>query len=318
MKCYICNESNFIKKIDEYKLLTEEDKNTFEISGIYKCSSCELGFANPMPDRNKLNNFYKNVYRSPNRPPYFNSLKIEDIKSLYLEDKNLNYLLYLTTFIEFTKIKNILDFGSGFGDLGFALKKNFENINLNSIEHDKFCSEILNERGYKNHLSLDDIPEKSLDLIISLHSLEHLDSLEIFESFRKKLDNNGHIFFEVPNSSKEYFAGRAFDSPHLFFFTKKSFEKICAKFGFEIVNFSNSSYSYKMDNTFQSDAQKKYLRDKKSFLSKSSLKKFIPNYLISLRRYLIKGKKIDNPERMMWFTNNTGKNCYIRGILRKK
>ena len=73
-----------------------------------------------------------------------------------------------------------------------------------------------------------------------------------------------------------------------------------------------------MDNTFQSDAQKKYLRDKKSFLSKSSLKKFIPNYLISLRRYLIKGKKIDNPERMMWFTNNTGKNCYIRGILRKK
>ena len=42
----------------------------------------------------------------------------------YLEDKNLSYLLYLTTLVNMRNIKTLYDFG-GDGDLGYALKKNF-------------------------------------------------------------------------------------------------------------------------------------------------------------------------------------------------
>jgi hypothetical protein len=49
-----------------------------------------------------------------------------DQKKHYLEDKNLSYLLYLSTLIDLKKINSLYDFGGGDGDLGFALKKNLD------------------------------------------------------------------------------------------------------------------------------------------------------------------------------------------------
>ena len=58
--------------------------------------------------------------------------------------------------------------------------------------------------GYKNYEDLNEIKEK-FDLIITLHSLEHLTNCEIFSFFKSILNENGNIFFEVPNCSHEYF-----------------------------------------------------------------------------------------------------------------
>ena len=58
----------------------------------------------------------------------------------------------------------------------------------------------------------------------------------------------------------------------------------------------------------------------KIFLSKfkTILKKILPNKLISFRQDFMQIKKIRSDEQMNWFVNNTGDNCYIRGILKKK
>ena len=50
----------------------------------------------------------------------------------------------------------------------------------------------------------------------------------------------------------------------------------------------------------------------------SALKKILPNKLISFRQDFMQIKKIRSDEQMNWFVNNTGDNCYIRGILKKK
>ena len=67
----------------------------------------------------------------------------EDLESRYLEDRNLNYLLYVSTLINLKDVKNIYDFGAGYGDLGFAIKKKFPEVNLFCTENDIQCSNIL-------------------------------------------------------------------------------------------------------------------------------------------------------------------------------
>jgi 2-polyprenyl-3-methyl-5-hydroxy-6-metoxy-1,4-benzoquinol methylase len=321
MNCLICNKQEKLNLIDDYKLDVKDDYKYFKDIKIYQCSECDFSFVDPVPSINVLDYFYENIYRSLNRPPYWLTGNYNDLKKSYLEDRNLSYLLYLTTLVDILQVKNVYDFGAGYGDLGFSLKKKFPNLNLFCTENDKFCKKILNERNYTNFEKAEDINQK-FDLIISLHTLEHMTDLRIFSKFYDILNPNGHIFFEVPNCSKEYFDGRPYDSPHLLFYTKKSLEKIALKFNFKFINISFSSYSFKDDHKFQRESQNLYNKrygNKYSYLNfKNILRKITPKYLIQLRQEYLKIKKNENEDKINWFTNNTGDNCYIRAILTKK
>lgn len=321
MKCLICYDQENIKFLDEYKLEIFEDKNFFEDAKIYRCEKCDFAFVHPMPSDEKLNLFYKEVYRSNGRPPYLVSENYNDQKKHYLEDKNLSYLIYLTSLIRVNEMEKIYDFGGGDGDIGYALKKKFPKIELFCTETDLHCERILKERGFENLKEFDKIDSK-FDLIITTHSLEHITDINyIFEKFKKILKRRGFIFFEVPNCSKEYWNGRPYDSPHLMFYTKKSFEKLANIHGFDFVNFSFSAYSFSKDHAYQKVSQDSYYKYKNSPLSLGKVKKFfkkiIPKKLISLRQDFLRIKDLRNDNKLNWFVNNTGDNCYIRGILRK-
>jgi len=319
MRCLICENEN-VAFVSDYKLEIEADAEYFKDCKIYKCNDCDFNFVDPMPSNEKLDYFYKNIYRSLNRPPYWLTENFEDMKNSYLEDRNINYIMYTTLLLDFKNIKNVFDFGAGHGDLGFSLKKKFSHLELFCTENDKHCIPLLEERKYKN---LQDITalENKIDLIITIHSLEHLDSLNIFENFRKILKTNGRIFFEVPNCPKEYFNGRPYDGPHLLFYTKKSFEKIAKKFNFEIEHFHFSSYTFEQDHEYQRDAKNLYNKlNNKSInfeIIKKKIKKIIPYKLIKLRQKLMHANKLAASSRVDSFAFNTGNNCYIRGILRK-
>lgn len=321
MKCLICYKTGPVKFLDDYKLEIKEDTDYFKDLKIYRCEDCNFAFAHPMPPNEKLDYFYKYVYRADGRPPYLVSENYEDQIKHYLEDKNLSYLLYLTTLVDMKKIKNLYDFGSGDGDLGYALKKKFSQLNLYCTEGDDECEKILSDRGYKNFKDLNLI-DKKFDLIITTHSLEHLTDINsIFLKFNNILNQNGYIFFEVPNCTQEYWDGRPYDGPHLLFYTKKSFETLAEKNGFKILNFSFSAYTFEEDHKNQRDSQELYYRGKSKpiFLKiKRLLKKILPNKLISFRQDFQKIKNIRDDSRMNWYVNNNGNNCYIRGILQKK
>lgn len=74
------------------------------------------------------------------------------------------------------------------------------------------------------------------------------------------------------------------------------------------------------DHRFQKESQDLYHKGKSSMFTKlkQALKKFLPKKLISFRQDILQIQKIRNDIKMNWFVNNTGDNCYIRGILQKK
>ena len=129
MNCLICNKSEKVKFLDDLKIEIKEDASFFKSAKIYQCTDCDFSFTNPMPKTEDINFFYENVYRKKNKPPYWITDNDADRKKNYLEDKNLSYLLYITTLVDITKVKNFYDFGCGDGDIGFVLKKNFLILN---------------------------------------------------------------------------------------------------------------------------------------------------------------------------------------------
>ena len=106
-----------------------------------------------------------------------------------------------------------------------------------------------------------------------------------------------------------------------YFIQKKSFEKIALKFNFKFINISFSSYSFKDDHRFQKESQNLYNKryaHKYSYLNfKNILRKITPKYLIQLRQEYLQIKKNKSEDKINWFINNAGDNCYIRGILAK-
>tara|TARA_B110000971_G_scaffold147004_1_gene150191 strand:- start:5748 stop:6713 length:966 start_codon:yes stop_codon:yes gene_type:complete len=320
MNCLICNNSEKVNFLDELKLEVKEDSSFFKDAEIFQCTDCDFSFVNPMPKIDDINFFYENVYRKKNRPPYWITDNDSDRIKNYLEDKNLSYLLYITTLVDITKIKNFYDFGCGDGDIGFALKKKFSNLELFCSESDSQCQKILSNRNYKNFKDISKI-DKKFDFISTTHSLEHLTDTKMFSIFKNMLNPEGFLFFEVPNCTSEYFKGRPYDSPHLLFYTKKSLEKIALMNNFKIVNISTSAYSFDNDHRYQRESQALYEEWISSKFSKPNIKnvikKFLPLTLLNIRKNYLKIKKNEESAKLDWFTNNVGNNCYIRGIFKK-
>ena len=231
----------------------------------------------------------------------------------------LNYLLYLSTFINFKKIKNIFDFGAGTGDLGYLIKKKFGHINLHCSENDKYSLEILNKRGYRNYKDLNQINEK-FDLIISLHSIEHLTSLDPIFTLKNLINKQGYFFFEVPNCPFEKnFIRRPYDSPHLIFFTKKSWEKIAELISLNLINFSYASYSLDEAFVYMAESKKKFGSYKKGNANyRGILKKIMPNFILNIKRKIVEANKTKNIDRSKVFINNNEDSWCLRGIFQNK
>tara|TARA_B100001248_G_C27370084_1_gene451190 strand:+ start:663 stop:1631 length:969 start_codon:yes stop_codon:yes gene_type:complete len=309
IKCILCDNEKTLF-FDHYKFNVKSDQNYFGKIDIFKCDNCNLSFCNPMPDAKKLNDFYSNIYRAKGRPHEMNFKNIENELYSY---RNLNYIQYLSTFINFNNIKKIFDFGSGIGDLGFLLKKKFKHLNLFSSENDKHCKNILKKREYKLYDSLNEIDEK-FDLIISTHSLEHMQDFTIIEKFKSIASPNCYLFLEVPNCDYKNFIERPYDSPHLIFFSKKSFETLSKKFDLEMINLNFASYSIEKSFEYMKNSKGKY--ENWSFVNKieqkvkSILKIFVPNIFIEFKKYIFE-KTFD---KLDYFTLNKKDSWCLRAL----
>jgi len=318
MDCPICKTNIKSNYRCDYKFEIHEDKKYFGDLKIDRCEECNFSYANPMPKNENLDFFYENIYRLPYRPPYWISENEQDIEKKFLLDRNLNYLLYLSTLIDLKKVENIYDFGAGIGDLGYAIKKKFPNVNLFCTEYDKHCLNILKKRGYNNG-EIKKI-DKKFDLIITTHSLEHLTDVEVFSKFYEILKPGGYLFFEIPYCPEEYFSGRPYDGPHLLFYTKESIEKISEKYNFDVFRIDTSMYSFNEDYRNQKKSQDRYykIQSGSTFNIKQFVKKFIPKSILKLREKLVDIKNIDEMQILGSYTSNSGDNTYLRGILKKK
>ena len=93
-------------------------------------------------------------------------------------------------------------------------------------------------------------------------------------------------------------------------------------YGLKIVNFTESSYSFNEDHTFQRISQNAYLQinskklssTKFKFILRKILPKFLINFFKSILNIFFKNKQI---MILNSFYNNSGDNCYIRGLIKK-
>ena len=146
-KCLICsNESFWIKSLKK--------------NSIYKCNSCQLEFANPMPNEEELKDFYLN---------YTNSRARKDVVKKNAE-KNIRYL----GTNGLSKKNRLLDFGCG--DNFFIQQGNSENW----FGFDKYTQPLM--------------PPGKFDFITLWGVLEHLiNPVETLEYLVQKLNKNGKI-----------------------------------------------------------------------------------------------------------------------------
>ena len=287
IKCLLCEEPT--KYLDDYRFNVKSDKEFFGQSKLFHCEKCDLAFADPMPPLSKLDYFYKSIYRDFGRPHYTN---LSDLEEQLFSQKNMNYIQYLSSFVDFNRINNIFDYGSGSGDIGYLLSKKFNHLRLHTIEADSFSRKILEKRNYQIYESFGDIKIK-FDLIISTHVLEHLTNLEIFEKFKNILKKNHYMFFEVPNNLfKINFLKRPYDSPHLIFFSKKSFEKIEKKFDLKILNLTFSSFPIEKSFNYMKESKSKFEnwnKERKIDLPqsiKNLIKSILPKFIFKIRKKL--------------------------------
>lgn len=293
INCIICNSKS--DYLDNYKFNVNSDEDHYGVLKIYYCKLCNFAFAHPMPTDEKLNYYYENIYGELGRPHEINY----NLDSALYSKKNLSYIQYLTNFLNFEEIRNVFDFGSGTGDLGYLLKKKFSHLKLYTIEKDKFAKKILIKRDYKIYENFEGIDTK-MDLILSVHVITLMKNLNIVRQFQEISKPNSHWFIEVPNNLfKEKFLKRPYDSPHLIFFSEKTFHKIKEFFHIDLINLAFSSHSIDKNFELMSNSKKKFenwsLKNKISILErlKRLIKSFIPNKILKYRSFILQEKEND-------------------------
>ena len=99
-------------------------------------------------------------------------------------------------------------------------------------------------------------------------------------------------------------------------------EKLAEIHGLEFINISFSAHSFEDDRKFQTEDHKNVMKNNSSFFSifklKNLIKNLLPKKIFQILKDYTKINKNRNMSKLDWFVNNTGQNCYMRGILKKK
>lgn len=226
-KCYICGK-NELKERDGKVRDSENLK-------VLQCSFCETitlsDFSHIKDDCYENEKMYERD-------------DIKDIEGL-LEQAKLDDDRRYDFFKDVLKGKDVLDFGSGAGGFLFRNKKNCKS--LYGIELERRMRDYSLSNGIKCFRDLEELVKKNIkvDYITLFHTLEHIKQpIELLDSFKGVLRENGKIIIEVPNANdallsiykNKAFADFTFWSYHLYTFSSTSFKIMAKKLNYKITN----------------------------------------------------------------------------------
>jgi 2-polyprenyl-3-methyl-5-hydroxy-6-metoxy-1,4-benzoquinol methylase len=208
-------------------------KETFT---IVKCSKCDLAFTNPIPEIKDLGKYYESkeyISHTNNNKGWFNTLyQIARLINIKSKLKTIGY-----------KKGNLLEIGSGTGELIDACKKAGWKITgiEPSMKARKNAKDNLNLELFE-HIDQAKLKDKSQDIIMMWHVLEHIPNLkETTQKINRLLKDDGRLIIAVPNY-KSYDANHykenwaAYDVPrHLLHFNKNTMAKVLNRAGLKVV-----------------------------------------------------------------------------------
>jgi len=232
--CPICNSNQF-----ELFLETKDYFLTKENFKLVQCSSCSFVFTNPRPPDDKLSKYYQSSdYLSHTA----RKRNMKDLAYQYLRSINIRRKFKLIK--QFSRGNNILDFGSGTGELlNYFKKKGWNVVGIEPNEDARKFSVNKYKIDVYDEKQLNKLKENSFDVITLWHVLEHVPDLnETLHKIKRALTGKGYLFVAVPNIEspgfykyKEKWA--ALDVPrHLYHFSPKTLSLLLENHGFIIID----------------------------------------------------------------------------------
>ncbi|MFA5574746.1 MAG: class I SAM-dependent methyltransferase [Brumimicrobium sp.] len=230
--CPVCQNTAFKKFLKARDYTVSKEK--FD---IVECINCGFHFTNPIPDKEKIGNYYKSEkYIS------HSSSKKGLINYLYNVVRNKTLKNKVKWIKHEVAGRNLLDIGSG---TGHFLKETKENgFNSLGIEPSQDAREFAHsENGVRSvpQEELYKIEKNSFDVITMWHVLEHIYDLQKdLRIVNKILHPSGKLFIAVPNMNsfdarfyKKYWA--AYDVPrHLYHFKQINLSRLMLDYGFKL------------------------------------------------------------------------------------
>ena len=249
MKYVKCNHCG----VDSTKFcFTAKDRNNDDLSlfNLVKCTSCELIYLNPRPDKEEIKNYY---------PPWYHARAEKKLADI--EKSNIWGIPWREAMAKkadpIFRYKNqgkILDIGCGDGSLIKYLKyEGWEAYGLDFQEvSSRYARENLNLNVFTGKLEEVEFDEEFFDIIILFHVLEHLDDpSSVLKKAKLLLKKDGYLLIEVPNFNS--FESKLFRSKwvgisaplHLYHFNTKSLKSMLEKCGYKTIDIKFRNYNQK-------------------------------------------------------------------------
>ena len=177
VECPICNSSNNIVQLNRFNF--QKNNCSFQTTLMF-CKECKLGFLNPQPRKSFLVNYYNNLYWRNNKNE-LHSIENFIIEKLFLSE--LNIIKKYKNYIKNKDQIKIFDVGYGLGDfLHLLYNKGYDVYGIDS--YNTAINDIRKE--INNNVKVASITDErtpfdsfNFDIIVLLHTLEHLDQPDI-------------------------------------------------------------------------------------------------------------------------------------------
>lgn len=237
--CILCNSSR-------RTLLFQQGEWT-----VYKCADCGLGFLDPRPDQDELQELYKNDYFSSH---YDEGLKIDSPemrRRISQEDHRIKF------FRNLKRHGKVLDIGCGMGYFLYACRKHGYEVEGQDVSGDSasYVRSELKIPVTTGQIEEIDIKANSMDVITMWHSLEHTpDPRKHLKKAWNWLKPDGLLIVDVPNhegtdAKKMWDRWNGWSLPyHLYHFTPDTLTDMLSQHGFRTVRTKDYHSQYIKEN----------------------------------------------------------------------
>lgn len=285
MKCSICSAKieevlNFVSI--PFSVFWDFDKQKVNFT-ISICSECGFIFQSSAYNQEEFDKISSTAYLE------------YDMANHQFPDMNLKSkggFDFLRDNINFNKIKNILEIGSGRGDFLYLLKEEFKEVNILGCEPSTKESFIPTVNSFFKK----ELFSNRFDLIIFRFVLEHIKFPNKFLKDVSQSIEDGYIYIEVPNV--DFYMNNyinEFCPEHINYFSLISLTNLLSISGFEVITSSNTTdtiyllakkSSKKITLTFEKDKKsllKNYFNEREKFFTK------VLNYIDSGKKIIFYG-----------------------------
>lgn len=247
--CDACGHEHGSLKLYDHHMVAVDDSNLQEKvqefhnfpgylfkGGVAICQQCGYGKMLSPPSEEALEEFYKALFWKQREGRVDNAQ--EGVVSKNHQLRSECQIAMALQFKSIDTIKATLEIGAGEAFASRCLKDKSSNVEAFVCEAGEQWDSHYKALELKR--IADYFPYKGddkFDLVVASHWLEHvLDLPLVLCSIREKLNGDGLLVIDVPNTQHDYWDVPERDIPHIHFFTPLSLTRLCESHGFQCLS----------------------------------------------------------------------------------